>query len=88
MTAFVPVDLAPPGPPPATRAGRVQLTTIPGATYAVALHAGPFDQLDLTYGRLGRHVLDHAAGAEGPIREVYLITPADLRTEVCWPVHH
>ena len=81
VTAYVPV---------ASSSG--SLTTIPGGRHAVALHAGAFEELDLTYGLLGRHVLDRGQGADGPIREVYLVTPADtadpaqLRTEICWPV--
>jgi DNA-binding transcriptional MerR regulator len=81
VTAYVPV---------ASSAGAH--TTVPGGRYAVALHAGAFEELDLTYGLLGRQVLDRGLGAQGPIREIYLVTPADttdpaqLRTEVCWPV--
>jgi effector-binding domain-containing protein len=67
-------------------------TTIPGAWVAVALHSGPFSELDLTYGALGRHVLDRGIGADGPIRELYLVSPGDtddenaFSTEVCWPI--
>jgi DNA-binding transcriptional MerR regulator len=89
VTAYVPIRATAPASrvPPG-----MELTTVPGGTHAVALHAGGFDQLDLTYGRLGRHVLDRGIGADRPIREIYLVTPADtadpaqLRTEVCWPV--
>jgi effector-binding domain-containing protein len=72
--------------------GRVGVVTVPAARLAVALHAGPFEDLDLTYGRLGRHVLERGIGAAGPIREAYLTSPADtddpagLRTEIGWPV--
>jgi effector-binding domain-containing protein len=60
-------------------------------TAAVAVHDGPFGDLDRTYGALGGWVLDRAAGADGPIREYYLPTgdPDDLlahTTEVCWPI--
>jgi effector-binding domain-containing protein len=86
VTAFVPVDQAPPGLPP-----RVREVEIPAITAAVAVHDGPFGDLDRTYGALGTWVLDRAAGADGPIREYYLPTgdPDDLlehTTEVCWPV--
>jgi DNA-binding transcriptional MerR regulator len=92
VTAFVPVES---GRTELTTKGvpdRVHLTTIPAARMAVAMHAGSFGDLDLTYGVLGRQVLDRGIGAEGPIREYYLISPAEtddegaLRTEVCWPV--
>jgi DNA-binding transcriptional MerR regulator len=88
VTAFVPVSGAVTG----TRwPERVRQLEIPAARLAVTLHTGPFNDLDLTYGALGTYVLEHAAGAPGPIREYYLPTgdPADLlahTTEVCWPV--
>ena len=86
VTAFVPVTGAVPGLPP-----RVREVEIPAITAAVAVHDGPFGDLDRTYGALGTWVLDRAAGADGPIREYYLPTgdPDDLlehTTEVCWPV--
>jgi DNA-binding transcriptional MerR regulator/effector-binding domain-containing protein len=86
VTAFVPVREAPAGLPP-----RVREVEIPAITAAVAVHDGPFGDLDRTYGALGTWVLDRAAGADGPIREYYLPTgdPDDLlqhTTEVCWPV--
>ena len=87
VTAFVPVRTAPAVALPA----RVRQLEIPGITAAVALHEGPFGDLDRTYGALGSWVLERAAGADGPIREYYLPTgdPDDLlqhTTEVCWPV--
>ena len=93
VTVYVPVHAEPPEREHVPQPDRVQLITVPGGTHAVALHAGGFDELDLTYGLLGRHVLDRGIGAGGPIREVYLVSPADtedparLRTEICWPVH-
>ena len=86
VTAFVPVAEAPSGLP-----AHVRELRIPAITAAVALHDGPFGDLDRTYGALGTWVLDRAAGADGPIREYYLPTgdPDDLlahTTEVCWPV--
>jgi DNA-binding transcriptional MerR regulator/effector-binding domain-containing protein len=87
VTAFVPVSGTPVGGLPA----RVRQVEIPGITAAVAVHDGPFGDLDRTYGALGSWVLERAAGADGPIREYYLPTgdPDDLlahTTEVCWPV--
>jgi DNA-binding transcriptional MerR regulator/effector-binding domain-containing protein len=87
VTAFVPVS----GPPRAALPPRVRETVVPAITAAVALHDGPFGDLDRTYGALGTWVLERAAGADGPIREYYLPTgnPDDLlehTTEVCWPV--
>jgi DNA-binding transcriptional MerR regulator len=87
VTAFVPVERAPAG----GLAPRVREHVVPGIAAAVAVHDGPFGDLDRTYGALGTWVLDRAAGADGPIREYYLPTgdPDDLlehTTEVCWPV--
>lgn len=56
---------------------------IPAAKYAVAIHHGPFDRLDETYGMLGSHVTALGIDASAPIREHYL---EDLVTEVMWPV--
>jgi DNA-binding transcriptional MerR regulator len=78
VTAYVPV------------AGGPQ--RIAGGTYAVALHTGPFDDLDRTYAALGSHVAGHATSATGPIRETYLAGPPEttdenqFRTEVAWPL--
>lgn len=78
VTAFVPV------------AGGAQ--RIPGGTYAVGLHVGPFLDFDKTYAALGSHVAAHETAAIGPIREIYLVSPPDTtdeasyRTEVCWPI--
>ncbi|HET9077026.1 MAG TPA: MerR family transcriptional regulator [Acidimicrobiales bacterium] len=65
---------------------------VPAAELAVALHAGAFSDIDITYGRLGVHVASAAIGVDGPIREYYLKTLRDTpdetrhRIEVGWPV--
>lgn len=87
MTVFVPVEEMAGG----TLPQRVLATVIPGVRAAVAVHDGPFGDLDRTYGALGTWVLERAVGAPGPIREYYLPTgdPDDLlahTTEVCWPL--
>jgi effector-binding domain-containing protein len=56
---------------------------IPGGDLAVMVPAGPFDDIDRTYGALGTVVAERGIAAPGPIREHYL---ADGRAEVCWPV--
>lgn len=84
VVAFVPVngDAAP--------HGRARRFVIPAGLFAVAVYDGPFGDLDQAYGALGTFVAERAIGAGGPIRENYLVAdatdPADLRTEVCWPV--
>jgi DNA-binding transcriptional MerR regulator len=65
---------------------------VPAAELAVALHAGSFSDIDLTYGQLGLHVAAASIGVDGPIREQYLTTIRDTpdeslhRIEVCWPI--
>jgi effector-binding domain-containing protein len=65
---------------------------IPAAELAVAVHTGTLADVDQTYGALGIYVAERGLGAEGPIREYYLVTQfdtddeSDLMTEVCWPV--
>jgi DNA-binding transcriptional MerR regulator/effector-binding domain-containing protein len=87
VTAFVPITRSPAGSLPA----RVREVVVPAVRAAVAVHDGPFGDLDRTYGALGTWVLERSAGADGPIREYYLPTddPDDLlehTTEVCWPL--
>ena len=62
------------------------------AELAVTTHAGPHDDIDVTYGRLGAWVVDHALAVHGPISEIYLVGPRDTsdelawRTEIGWPI--
>jgi DNA-binding transcriptional MerR regulator/effector-binding domain-containing protein len=90
ITAFVPV-----GSPPAGGQlpdGQVRLLEIPAVEAAVAVHEGPLDDIDRTYGALGTVVAERAIGVDGPIREYYLIgfpeteDESKHRTEVAWPV--
>ncbi|QUQ68579.1 MerR family transcriptional regulator [Kutzneria sp. CA-103260] len=76
---------------PPTR-GRVTPVVLPPAELAVTVHFGPHDDIDVTYGRLGAWVVDHALAVDGPVHETYLVGPRDdpdpgsWRTEVGWPV--
>ena len=63
--------------------GRVQPLELPRVEYAVAVHAGPLEQVDRTYAALGAVVARRAIGVQGPLRENYL---SDDRIEICWPV--
>jgi DNA-binding transcriptional MerR regulator/effector-binding domain-containing protein len=69
---------------------RARIVELPAATLAVAVHEGPFAELDRSYAALGAYVAGRAIGTDGPIRERYLVAtaddPTDLRTEVGWPV--
>jgi DNA-binding transcriptional MerR regulator len=86
IVALIPVDSA------ARAAGRSEPLPLPRIEYAVAVHAGPVDDIDRTYAALGTVVAERAIGVEGPIREDYLVGPRDTpeesrhRTEISWPV--
>ncbi|GHF19421.1 MerR family transcriptional regulator [Amycolatopsis deserti] len=86
MLVYLPVA-DPPAP-----AGRVRMVTLPAVELAVTTHPGEHDTIDVTYGELGRWVVEHALAVAGPVREVYLTGPRDTpdpgtwRTEIGWPV--
>ncbi|WP_433346349.1 hypothetical protein [Micromonospora sp. CA-111912] len=58
----------------------------------MAVHEGPRDDIDVTYGRLGAWVVAHALGVDGPVHETYRVGLRDTgdadrwRTEIGWPV--
>jgi DNA-binding transcriptional MerR regulator len=74
------------------RTGRVHPLTLPAAELVVTTHEGPHDDIDVTYGELGRWVVENALSVTGPVRETYLVGPRDTaeptawRTEIAWPV--
>jgi DNA-binding transcriptional MerR regulator len=85
-TVFIPTDTPP------RSVGRVEALTVPQAELAVTVHRGPLADGDLTYGKLGEHVLRHEISVDGPLREYYLIgfldapDPESWETEVGWPI--
>lgn len=87
IVALVPIES---GAQPPT--GRVEQLRLPRVEYAIAVHVGSVDDIDLTYAALGAVVAERAIGVQGPIREDYLVGSLDTsdesehRTEVCWPV--
>ncbi|MGE2714613.1 MerR family transcriptional regulator [Mycolicibacterium litorale] len=74
--------------------GRIRIVELPAADLAVTVHPGPHDDIDVTYGRLGAWVVEHALAVAGPIHESYRVGPRDTadpsrwRTEIGWPVFH
>jgi DNA-binding transcriptional MerR regulator len=76
---------------PPTR-GRVAPVELPQIELATTVHHGSHDDIDVTYGRLGMWVVEHALAVDGPIYETYLIGPRDdpapeqWRTEIGWPI--
>jgi DNA-binding transcriptional MerR regulator len=91
VQAFVPVAGAPLLPAEVRSAG-VRVGELPATDVAVLAHPGRYDTVDETYRRLGAWVAEHAAPAELPVRELYLVNsgdtddPDEFRTEICWPV--
>jgi effector-binding domain-containing protein len=72
--------------------GRIEVLDLPAVELAVAVHPGPHDDIDVTYGRLGTWVTTHALAVAGPIHETYAVAPRDTdvpdlwRTEIGWPI--
>ena len=85
-TIFLPCDPSP------RLMGRVAPLAVPPIELATIVHAGSHATIDRAYGALGAYVTRHALAVEGPIREYYLVGPADTphdslwRTEVGWPI--
>lgn len=72
--------------------GAVEAGTLPGGPVAVAMHAGPYEQLSETYAALERWIEANGYRAGGAPWESYITDPADhpdpadWRTEVYWPL--
>jgi len=72
--------------------GRVKPVELPAVELAATIHRGTHDDIDVTYGRLGAWVVDHALAVDGPVHETYVVGPRDdpdpatWRTEIGWPV--
>jgi len=67
---------------------------VPDAELAVTIHRGDHDNVDRTYGSLGRHVAEHALGVGTPVREYHYLVGAEhtddrraWQTEIAWPIH-
>lgn len=78
VTAFIPLTAS---------AGRIG-EQLPGGPVAMAIHRGPFSELDRTYTALGSFVAEQglASRTRTAIRENYPEDGHGLVTEVCWPV--
>jgi DNA-binding transcriptional MerR regulator/effector-binding domain-containing protein len=87
VVVFVPVAHSVPA------RGRAQSVLVPDAELAVAIHRGDHDNVDRTYGSLGRHVAEHALQVRTPVREYYLVGAEHTddrrawQTEIAWPIH-
>jgi DNA-binding transcriptional MerR regulator/effector-binding domain-containing protein len=85
-TVFIPTDAT------SRAVGRVERFTVPATELAIMVHHGSLASADLTYGRLGAHVIRHEISVEGPLRENYLVgildteDPTSWETEIGWPI--
>lgn len=72
--------------------GEIEAGFLPGGPVAVAVHAGPYDQLSETHAAIERWIEASGFRAVGPPWESYVTDPADhpdpadWRTEVYWPL--
>jgi DNA-binding transcriptional MerR regulator len=91
VVAFVPVA-TPPLLDPRARADGVRVDDLAAADVAVLVHRGGYDDLAESYRQLGAWVATNAEPVELPVRELYVVGPAESddaanwRTEICWPV--
>jgi hypothetical protein len=76
VTVAAVVPGAPSPVPPGLRAD-----VLPGGTFAVATHVGPYDQIALTAHALLAWCAERGRAPAGPIREVYLSDPATTPPE-------
>lgn len=77
---------------PAPGDGEIEAGFLQPGPAAVAVHAGPYDQLKETYAAMERWIEGQGLRPGGPPWEVYVTDPGDYpdpkdwRTEVCWPI--
>ncbi len=90
VVAFVPV------PEGAETVPGLESRVLGGGRFAIAVHAGSYDDFDRTYGALGSYVAERGLArtdaTDEPIRELYVVGPDDTDdpaaylTEVWWPI--
>lgn len=71
--------------------GDVYTTVLTGGSVATTIHRGPYDQIGPAYHTLTGWIQEHGHEMAGAPREIYLndpqsVPPADLLTEVDWPI--
>jgi DNA-binding transcriptional MerR regulator len=87
VTVYVPVRSVPAAP-----GGRAEVIELPAGDVLVAVHHGPYADLDRTYAVVGAAANELGLAGDGAIRERYVVgpdatdDPHRLRTEVCWPI--
>lgn len=77
---------------PVTAEGHVEPGTLPAGRAARTIHAGGFDTLGASWGALHRWIVDEGHQPAKEYWESYItqphpdMDPADLRTELTWPL--
>jgi DNA-binding transcriptional MerR regulator len=77
---------------PMSGAGRVSGRELAGGLAAYTLHAGRYDAVGPVYAALQQWIQEHGHACADAPREIYLVgpqqarDPADLRTEIQWPI--
>lgn len=77
---------------PVSPSGDVHASSLPAGRAAQVVHAGGFDRLGETWGRLGAWIAEQGLEPGPDLWEVYVtepspdMDPADLRTELSWTV--
>ena len=71
--------------------GRVKPGTLPGGRTAVALHRGPYEEIEKTYTALQKFVQEQGETPQPFMYETYLndpqtVAPSDLKTEIFFPL--
>ena len=86
------VQAAMPLAAPALAEGEMQPGMLPAGPVAIAVHAGPYEQISDTHAAMERWIEAEGLKVAGAPWESYITDPGqvpdprDWRTEVCWPV--
>jgi AraC family transcriptional regulator len=86
------IEVGMPVSKPSSGNGEIIADSLPAGPVAMAVHAGPYDQLVDTYAALERWIADSGHKIAGAPWECYVTDPADFpdpqdwRTEVYWPL--
>lgn len=85
------VEIGFPVAAPAPGEGRIEAGTLPGGSYATAVHTGPYETIEQTYNALLSFVSEHGMESEEFMFEEYLNSPENtppekLATVIYFPV--
>jgi AraC family transcriptional regulator len=85
------VEIAIPIKEKVSDAGEIRCYELPGGQMAKIMHYGPYDQCKPTYDKLFIWIAENGKTITGPIREIYLndpreVKPEEILTEICVPI--